>query len=48
MFGTPCAVHSLNLAFKTIIVEVVKMKKYFDEAKERPFYYEGPTCINNV
>jgi hypothetical protein len=29
MFGTPCAVHSLNLAFKTIIVEVAQMKKIF-------------------
>jgi hypothetical protein len=34
VFWTPCVVHSLNLAFKSIVVEVEWMKKLCEEARE--------------
>jgi hypothetical protein len=34
IFWTPCVVHSLNLAFKSIVVEVEWMKKLCEEARE--------------
>lgn len=34
MFGTPCAVHSLNLSLKAIIVKFTEMKKHCDKEKE--------------
>ena len=33
-FGTPCVVHSLNLAFKSTVAEVEWMKKLCEEARE--------------
>ena len=34
VFWTPCVVHSLNLAFKSIVAEVEWMKKLCEEARE--------------
>ena len=34
IFWKPCVVHSLNLAFKSIVVEVEWMKKLYEEVRE--------------